>query len=261
MPRTMSNYSLGDKEIHIWIASLDELSFEVRQPAGVISQEERRRASRFQFDSDRNRFVVCHGILRRILGRYLNVPPQRLHFFCGVHGKPALRSDLNTQRICFNISHSGEMGLFAFTRDRQIGVDIEQIRYLADMDLVARHFFTESENDLLETLPQSQKTEAFFNCWVRKEAFIKAKGSGLTWPLNGFEVSMSPEEPARLLSIAGDLEEATRWAMIDVSPGRGYVGAVVVQNQDLGICDLSFMKWQEQALKYSSYSLDRYANT
>ena len=260
MAKMIPSYSLRDKEIHIWILRLDELSFKVHQLAGLISQEERRRASRFHFDSDRNRFILCRGILRRLLGGYLGVPPERLYFSYGAHGKPVLRNDLNTQLINFNISHSGEIGLFAFTHGREIGVDIEQLRYLTDMDLVARHFFAESERDLLGTLPQSQKTEAFFNCWVRKEAFIKATGSGLAWPLNGFEVSLSPGEPARFLSVAGDPEVATRWTVIDIRPGPGYVGAVVVQNQNPKICDLSLIKWQEQATRYSGCSLDGNAN-
>ena len=217
---------MKENEIHVWVAELDQLSYQVQQLEETLSLEERSRADRFRLENDRNRFIVGHGILRRILGRYLGIEPHLLKFFRGAHGKPYLQNDSSSRLIHFNISHSGAIGLFVFTRNREIGVDVEKVRPIADLDRIVRSFFSERENTAFHMLPESQKTKAFYMCWVRKEAFIKAIGMGLYLPLDTFEVSVAPDDPARLLSISG--EAAFRWTIYDIKPASGYVSAIAV---------------------------------
>ena len=221
--------TLSDDEIHVWRAFLHEVEPHLHALAQTISADERHKAERFYFERDRKRFVSSHGILRKILGRYLRLEPNRLKFLYGSHGKPTLGGTTDGHSICFNMSDSNGLALFAFTRGREVGVDVEYIRPMHDSESIAERLFSPKENAALRAVPPSKKLEAFFNCWTRKEAFLKATGDGLARPLDEFEVSLAMGEQAGLLSIEGDLLEASRWRLVGLAPAPGYVGALVVE--------------------------------
>jgi 4'-phosphopantetheinyl transferase len=217
---------LRPDEVHVWYASLDS---SVRRFAQILSMDEMMRAERFHFERDRKCFIARRGILRTILGRYLSVEPRRVQFCYEKNGKPALANTFGNRTIRFNLSHSNGFALFAFTRDREIGVDIEHIRDIAEMEQIAERFFSIREHSVFRALPKSEKKEAFFNCWTRKEAFIKAIGEGFSWPLDKFDVSLVPGEPARLLRIEGGSNRAFRWSILELKPASEFAAAFAAE--------------------------------
>jgi len=225
----LPDLQLSKGDIHIWRADLDLPITGFQKLYQTLSIDERVRAERFHFEKDRRRFIVGRGTLRTILGCYLNVEPSRLQFCYGKNGKPALADTFGKGVILFNMSDSEGLALYAFTRDHEIGVDIEHIRDIPEMDQIAERFFSARENAVFRSLPESKKREAFFNCWTRKEAFIKAKGEGLGLGLDQFEVSLAPGERAALLSTNGDPQEASRWSLRELDPGPGFTAALAVQ--------------------------------
>jgi len=154
--------------------------------------DERQRAERFRFERDRRRFIVAHGVLRDILGRYLKCSPAQVSFSYNQYGKPALAQESEAIGLRFNMSHSHEVALYALTRAREVGVDVELLREdFASLE-IAERFFSRSEVALLNSLAPELRTDGFFNCWTRKEAYIKALGEGLSHPLDRFAVSLAP---------------------------------------------------------------------
>jgi len=225
--------SLPSDEVHVWRVFFDREESHLNELAHTLSEDERLKAERFYFVKDRRRFVITHGILRTILGRYLNVKPNRLKFSYGFHGKPTLGGVTDGHSLCFNMSHSEGLAVFAFAWHRRIGVDVEYVRPMPDGEEIAERFFSPRENAVFRTVPASKKLEAFLNCWTRKEAFLKAIGDGLSRSLDSFEVTFAPGEPARLLCVGGDPLEASRWRLRALAPPHGYVGAFVVERNDL----------------------------
>ena len=179
------------------------------------------------------RFIVRRGILRKILSHYCNTEPGHLRFGYGENGKPGLVPMADKQSIHFNVSHSDGVALFAFSRDHEIGVDIERVRGIDDVEQIARRFFSKKENDALRVLSYRKKKEAFFNCWTRKEAYIKATGAGMACPLDQFEVSLIPGEPARILRIMEDRQAAEQWSIHALYPAAGYKAALAVESRGL----------------------------
>ena len=212
---------LAAGEVHVVSVSLDDLPF---PPPLWLSPDESRRAFRFHFERDRQRFAAARGILRALLGRYLGVDPSVLLFDYGRYGKPALASPW--QGLRFNVSHSGGLALFAFATDHEIGVDIEQERPLPEMDSIAERHFSQLEHVALQLLAEPERRRAFFRCWTRKEAFIKAVGDGLSHALDAFDVTLAPGEPARLLRVAGDPEAPRRFRLEGLEPAHGFAAAL-----------------------------------
>jgi 4'-phosphopantetheinyl transferase len=196
---------------------------------GTLAEDERVRAARFHFEKDRCRFVAARGALRAILGRYLRVPPARLRFRYGPHGKPALAAEFAGSGLEFNVSHSHSLALLAVARGRALGVDVERLRADAAGREIAERFFSAYEVSALCGLPAARQPRAFFDCWTRKEAYVKARGEGLSFPLADFDVSLRPGEPAALLCVRGDEREAERWTLraLDVAPD--YAAALVAE--------------------------------
>jgi 4'-phosphopantetheinyl transferase len=219
----------SNNEVHIWRVSLKQSSL-----AGflaTLAPDECARAERFYFERDRNRFIVARGSLRAILGAYLRKHPARLSFNYSRYGKPALEGEMSGG-LNFNLSHANELALIAVTRDRGIGIDIEFIRPdFASLE-TAERFFSTHEVATMQTLSREEQNAAFFNCWTRKEAYIKAIGEGMSMPLNEFNVSLAPGEPAALLGNLRDEHEVSRWSLRELFPGPGYLAAVAVEGHD-----------------------------
>jgi 4'-phosphopantetheinyl transferase len=226
----------GD-ELHVLLASLDESKAQLRIFSSILAPDEISRAERFHFQKDREHFIVARGMLRTILGQYLSEHPARLSFSYSSHGKPALvrateNIDDEAHNIRFNLSHSGGLALYAIARKREIGVDIEQHRPdLTDME-IAGQFFSAPEIAALLALPTEQRAGEFFTFWTLKEAYIKARGEGLSFPLDRFYVSLIPGRPEVTLNVSGDAHESSRWSLRSLNPAPGYAAAVAAEGHD-----------------------------
>jgi 4'-phosphopantetheinyl transferase len=231
---------LGNNAVHVWRVNLDQSPSQVALFQNNLDDDERSRADRFYFSRDRERFIVARGILRAILGRYSNRAPECLCFSYSAHGKPALVSESDADAICFNLSHSHGNALYAVSRGREIGVDLEFIRCDLEAEQIAERFFSHREIETLRALPLSLRKYAFFLCWTRKEAYIKARGEGLSMPLDQFDVSLIPGEPAALLSTKPDSDEARRWSLRNLNPASGYAAALATEGPDWA---LSCWQW------------------
>ena len=221
--------TLGADEVHVWHVNLDAYAADKFQ--SVLSEDELSRAERFHFAKDRNHYVVARGLLRRVAGAYLGVDAAHLRFVYAEQGKPSLEENARSL-LSFNLAHSHGRAVYAFSRDRELGVDLEFIREdLAD-DRIAERFFSRREVGELQAVPVELRREAFFNCWTRKEAYIKARGEGLSMSLDAFDVSLAPGEPAALLNNHADESEVGRWEMRSIPVAAGYVAALVVEGHD-----------------------------
>jgi 4'-phosphopantetheinyl transferase len=225
------NIILVPNMVQVWRIPLDLPDSEMHALEKLLSDDELEKANRYRFQVHRNRYIVSRGALRKILGHYLGLSPGLLHFRYNSYGKPALDNAYKGEPLEFNISHSHELCLAAVTRAHPIGVDIEYIRSdLAD-EQIARRFFSQREVAMLLSLPEELRKEAFFNCWTRKEAFIKAIGEGLSMPLDRFDVSLTPGEQAVLLETRPDPAQVLHWNMCAFDVGQGYAAALVVRGQ------------------------------
>ncbi len=231
-PITWSNFKLVNAKVHIWHASLEQPLEVVQSLEAVLSQEERQRARQFRYEEHRRSFVVSRGILRNLLSRYTSLKPDQVKFKYTLAGKPHLANAEGNSDICFNLSHAGMLVLYAFSWGRQVGIDVECIRPMDEMDQVAAMNFAPGEYREYRMLSSQDKLRAFYNGWTRKEAFIKATGDGLSFPLQEIEVSLRQYEPAQLWALHGSREEAKRWSLHDVKTWDGYAAALVVEGND-----------------------------
>ncbi|MFN2529798.1 MAG: 4'-phosphopantetheinyl transferase superfamily protein, partial [Pyrinomonadaceae bacterium] len=220
---------LGETDVHVWRVDLNQPAAMIEHCRELLSKDEQARANRFHFESDRQHFIVARGFLRAILASYLEISAQAIQFSYASHGKPELANSYSHELpLNFNLAHSGSFALYGVTRMGEIGVDLEHIRSDFTGDDIARRFFSSNEVGCLTSLPADVRHEAFFNCWTRKEAFLKAKGTGLSLPLDQFDVTLAPAEPAALLLTRWDETEATRWSLKSIDVAPGYVAAVAV---------------------------------
>ncbi len=220
--------NLLDQEVHIWGVSLLQSEKHLRDLRSTLSSEEHVRADRFKFPQHQRRFIVSQGYLRRILGRYLQQPPHSIVFERTGRGKPFLKNP-HTHDVRFNVSHSHELAVYAVIRGHEIGVDVEYVRPMPDAEQIATRFFSATEQQALLALPAEQRVSSFFRCWTRKEAFIKAIGEGLYYPLDQFSVSLPPDEPARLLNVQSDPQEADNWTLREFIPAPDYIATLAVR--------------------------------
>jgi 4'-phosphopantetheinyl transferase len=217
---------LAPDEIHIWELSLTRSATELAALRALLSADESARAARFVFDRDRDRYTAGRGVLRLLLGRYLDRPAPSLRFDYGEFEKPFLHGG----GLWFNLSNSGAMALVALSRRAELGVDLELEPVSFDVEPVARRFFSPAEVAELGALIPEQRPRGFLNTWTRKEAFIKARGDGLQLALDSFDVSLKPGLPPMLKRTAWSVEEPGQWTIRDVSdPEQGYVGAVAIR--------------------------------
>lgn len=217
---------LGAEDVHVWWANLDLATDLLASLRATLSDDELRRAERFVFERDRKRFIAGRGLLRTIIGCYLKSDPVALEFVYNQYGKPGLVQERADSKLAFNMSHSDDIGVFAIALERELGVDVERIsgdRRILD---VAEQYFANGEVISLRALPDILQLRGFFNCWTRKEAYVKARGMGLSIPLESFEVSLVPgEEPALLR--CSEPSAALNWTFRSLSAAPGFVAALV----------------------------------
>lgn len=228
--------ALAENEVHIWRASQSVEPAVLSRLHSILDPAEKARAERFVFPRDRDRFIVARGVLRELLAGYAGAQPAAIEFECGAQGKPGLRpGPASAARICFNVSHSHGLMACAFTLERQLGIDVELIRSEFGGDEIAQRYFSRQEVAELNALPAEARAEAFFLCWTRKEAYIKARGEGLQIPLGSFSVSLTPGAPEKLRAADGN-----RWDLHAFEPAAGYAGALVVEGKQ---ALLRFYEW------------------
>lgn len=226
---------LTDDQVHVWRIPLNHSSARTLLSLEVLSTDEQARAARFHFDKDRNQFVQARAALRFILGEYLNVRPQKLEFSYGAQGKPALANVHEDSELRFNLSRRSGLALLAVSRGREIGVDVELIRAGMSLFEVAEISFSSLELTTLRGLPERVRPAGFYNCWTRKEAYVKARGEGLSFPLQKFDVSLTPGDPARLIQVRDNLDDVDRWTLQEIPVGENYVAALIVEGADLRV--------------------------
>ncbi|MDX6529270.1 MAG: 4-phosphopantetheinyl transferase [Blastocatellia bacterium] len=219
---------LPPDQVHVWRVSLDQNPDRISESNEILSADERDRAARFHFAKDRNQFIEARAALRLLLSRYLELSPRELTFSFGSHGKPALAQELSNN-LRFNLSRRHGLALVAFASNREIGVDVELVRNDLALFEAAENFFSATESAAWRSLPADLQVRGFYNCWTRKEAYIKARGEGLSFPLRQFDVSLAPGEPARLIEVRGDTSEADRWTLHELPVNEGYVGALAIE--------------------------------
>jgi len=220
---------LALNEIHIWATTLDVPPATLEIFSATLSPDELERANRFKSGKLRDRFIAGRGALRAILAPYLGQSAAALRFTYSDHGKPTLAEEFAGANLHLNLAHTGDLALIAVTNVGDVGVDIESIRPIKNVDDLVARFFSARENELFQQVPAAEKPAAFFNLWTRKEALLKATGEGLTGSLSLMEVSFLPGEPARLLAISGNRQMGTRWILRELSPAPGFTGAVAVE--------------------------------
>ena len=210
---------LSDDEIHVWCVELDAAG-EVAALAACLSAEESERASGLLSGTHQRRFVVARGMLRQLLGLYLDQDPGAVAFSRGAHGKPFLQKG----GLHFNVSHTHELALYAIVRNREVGIDVEWPRPQVAHEQIAARFFSLEEQEALAQVPAEARQAAFYNIWTRKEAYVKARGDGIAAGLGTFAVSLGAE--AALLRSDEGRDELERWKLMALEPATGYVAAL-----------------------------------
>lgn len=213
-------------EAHVWYFNVDDFSRDLDLYTSYLSEEEIQRSKRFKFHNDRVINIMARSSLRIVSGRYMPRDSNSIDFCYGTYGKPQFNfpTDLN-----FNISHSGKLIVLAFVNNSEIGVDIEKVKYDFDVLNLADNFFSSTEIKMLRDVSQENIHKAFYRCWTRKESFIKAKGSGLSFPLASFSVSLDQND-AQLLRTEWNPLEKESWRLFSFEPTIGYVGALSVHS-------------------------------
>ncbi|MEM9924156.1 MAG: 4'-phosphopantetheinyl transferase superfamily protein [Cyanobacteria bacterium P01_D01_bin.50] len=233
-------------EVHIWRVNLDNFKSSLEDFTQILSEDELGRAKRFHFEEHQERFTTARGILRCILGRYLNIEPFNIRFGYSDRGKPFLvevtpqQRDLsNCSRLNFNLSHSQNFALYAVSLKDSIGVDLECIKSNTDVLSLAQRFFSPSEFTVIKSAPQEQQQQLFFRYWTCKESYLKATGIGLA-DLQNIEISLTPSQPAQL-NIPGE------WSLVEIKPFSNYAAAICLRHDASRIAvnclDLQFKYW------------------
>jgi 4'-phosphopantetheinyl transferase len=216
--------ALPKDEIHIWLAWLDIEPEERTRLSSYLNEGEVSRAQRFVFPRDRDHFIAARGRLRELLGKYLHCPPDAVQFKTGRYGKLSLLDDGNQLR--FNLSHSHGLALYGFSMGREIGIDTEKIQPQFASEGIAERYFSAAEQRELREVPEELRDAAFFLCWTRKEAYVKAHGDGLQIALDSFDVSLKPGEPEQLRSADGD-----RWSLRSFTPAPEFAAAIIAEGE------------------------------
>ncbi len=238
----LSDLRLADNEVHLWRAWLEQPTIRLRLLYRLLSVDERHRAGRFRFDLDRNRFIARRGLLRVILGRYLDLKPASIRFGYGPNGKPFLEDACNRDELTFNLSHSKELAIYAITRKRKIGVDVERLRPIPESDRIVADLYSSTARR------PDQPAEAFLNWWTRHEAYLKASGNGLGRPMDLTDYTMLEEPPPRSSTTNDDSEEKVDWSFQTFTAAPAHTGTIVAEGMDWSLVCLEWPNDGEKAL-------------
>lgn len=220
-PSPAGSPQLASNEVHCWSANLDDSPETSTRFYTTLTCDERNRSARFRFERDRQRFIAARGVVRDILGHYLRTDPGDITFAHNAFGKPDLSPVLGS-RLKFNLSHSAGLALVAIAADSNVGVDLEYIQTQSETAEIARHFFASTEVEQLNALPSHLYAEAFFSCWTKKEAYLKARGEGLATPLHSFAVPLTTDPARTPVNLHG-------WSLYTLRPAPGYAGALAIE--------------------------------
>ena len=231
LPNMREDLKLTAGAVDVWQIVLSVHEDQIPCCRRLLSEVEIQRANRFHFEKDKNDFMVARSATRKILSQYLNTDPQELTFSYTARGKPEFAPGFPGASIKFNLSHSRGFALLAVAQSLCVGIDIQFIDPELSVDGIATRFFSRTEINTLRTLSPIEKTKAFFDCWTRKEAYIKALGEGLSLQLDSFDVAFGPGVPAALLRADVSPQEPSRWSMYDIAVRRGYAAALVVEGK------------------------------
>ena len=215
---------INPSTVHIWKISTS--SEEQETYFNLLSKDEKLRANKFRFTKDRKTYVIAKGVLRVLSGYYLNQKPEQIEFEYSKFEKPKYK---NHSRLKFNVSHSGNYIIIGFVNEYDLGVDIEYIKKDFDVLDIADNFFSTSELDALHQIDEKERIRAFYRCWTRKESFIKAEGSGLSFPLDTFSVTLDTDLEASLLDTQWSKGEKDKWSLFSFIPYEGYIAAISVR--------------------------------
>ncbi len=229
------SFELLEDVVHVWIIALNIDAKTQIKYWRMLSQEEKSRADRFKFNIDKVKYIACRGVLRILLGQYLGIGADLIKISYIKNGKPNHNSNLE-----FNVSHSQDLAVIGFTLDTILGVDIEYTNRIIEFEKIASRFFSPEESNLIINAREDELPLHFYNCWTRKEAFIKALGEGLSFPLHQFEVSCKPDAIPQLLTTKWDETEADKWSLWGFEKDKEYVGALALKGSNK---ELSYYNW------------------
>jgi len=244
-PKSTQAYQkkLERNSVHVWTVYLRKERCNIERLLQYLSTDEIERAKKFRFEKDKKRFVTVRSILRNILCSYLDILPSDIEFCYNQFGKPRISEAINMRKISFNASYSHNIALIAIALERDIGIDIEWIYRDCEHVEIANEFFSERERNVFLKLPNESKVEAFYKCWTRKEALVKAIGKGLSFSLKDFDVSFAQNDRVRILDIRSSDQKAVDWNLIDINPGLAYQAALAVKG-DIGT--LRYYTWNDK---------------
>jgi 4'-phosphopantetheinyl transferase len=214
-------------DVHIWRINLNSSESQLQFFRETLSSDEIARAQRFYFPEHRQRFIAGRGTLRAILGQYLGIDPKQVEFEYQPRGKPLLAAKFADQGLLFNLSHSQDLALLGVSYQHQIGVDLEYIRTMSDLEGLAKRFFSSREYEYLRLFSPQEQQQIFFRYWTCKEAYLKATGDGLV-QLEEIEISLTPNQPSQLL-VSGD------WNLRELTPAENFAAAVVVAGSNINL--------------------------
>ncbi len=241
-----NDWLLPTNQVHIWRSTLELPIHQINNLKHLLSPDELEKATHLALTQKRHQYIIARAILRRILSLYVSLHPSELRFRYNRNGKPVLACSSN--KIQFNVSHSHNLAIYALSSDCLIGVDVEYLyrRSRIDRMKIASRLFTPREYTTLQSLPENQRDKAFLTCWTRKEAFIKAMGWGLSFPLDKFEVTADPNESPKLLTTPYKPKDALDWSMVPIDPSDGYVGTLALRKTNF---DLSYWQWNHNFIE------------
>ena len=235
--------ALEKGEIHVWRGIVDIPSADLQVYWKTLKADERERAQRFRFPQHRTRFISARGMLRKLLGYYLSLAPQNIKLGIGLQGKPFVQSQ-SPHQLYFNVSHSQKLVLMAFSTSSEVGIDVEGPQSHLDHQAIAKRIMNEQEASWFHSLPESKQKSAFFTCWTRKEAFVKAHGKGLTFPLRDITVSFLPEQPASIMKVENPELSSLNWSIYSIYARPKYTGALVVADKPQSIKYWDYEEWK-----------------
>lgn len=220
-------------DIKLWSIDISPAKHRSEELRSLLSDDELKRAEKFRFDKHRDRWIASRAMLRSILSVMTQQPPELVAFEYDEHAKPYLPRSSNHERIHFNLTHSSDLALLAVTSVGPVGIDVERIKPLSNIDAVVSRFFSPAERHAFFSVTSDvDQLKLFYTCWTRKEAYLKALGCGISKPTHTFDVTfMSSSEP-EITAIDGDNNAARDWLLFDLKVTPGYVGALAIHSTE-----------------------------